>query len=338
MPNHVTRVFAAGPPATVLAYVLAPETLAGWTRALTPAEREYLAAPYGDLPEFGRLTGRGDTANLEMVLRTKPDLILDFGSVTPTYISLADRVQAQTGIPYVLIDGLFTNTAAALRLAGDILGVRERADQLAYAERTFGDIDALLAEVPEASRPRVYLARGPDGLETGPRASINTEIIERAGGVNVADAGGDRQDIAQVQLEQVLAWNPQVVVTWDDRFYRAVTADPAWASIAAVRDGRVALSPGLPFGWIDRPPSLNRLIGLRWLVGVLYPDRAAWDLRAETREFCTLLGLIPAQGGSVLLDGRPLQAFGRRELARRMAYVRLKLHPLSLPTPSLIWS
>ena len=114
MPNHVTRVFAAGPPATLLAYVLAPETLAGWTRALTPAEREYLAAPYGDLPDFGRLTGRGETANLEMVLRTKPDLILDFGSVTPTYISLADRVQAQTGIPYVLIDGLFTNTAAAL--------------------------------------------------------------------------------------------------------------------------------------------------------------------------------------------------------------------------------
>lgn len=289
VPDHVSRVFAAGPPATVLVYVLAPELLAGWSRAPTPAEREFLAPPYGELPELGRLTGRGDTANLEVVLGTKPDLILDFGSVTETYVSLADRVQAQTKVPYVLIDGRFADTGAALRLAGEILGVPERAERLAaYAERTFADIDGLLARIPEEQRARVYLARGPDGLETGLRGSINTEIIERAGGINVAGTGDDRQGIAQIQLEQVLAWNPQVIVTWDDRFYRAVSGDPSWANIDAVRGGRVALSPGLPFGWIDRPPSLNRLIGLRWLAGVLYPDRTGWDLRAETREFYRL--------------------------------------------------
>ena len=286
VPDRVSRVFAAGPPASVLVYVLAPELLAGWSRAPKPAEKEYLAAPYGELPELGRLTGRGDTANLEVVLRTKPDLILDFGSVTETYVSLADRVQSQTKIPYVLIDGRFANTSPALRLAGKILGVPERAERLAaYAERTFGEVDELLARIPEEQRARVYLARGPDGLETGLRGSINTEIIERAGGVNVAGAGDDQQGIAQVQLEQVHAWNPQVIVTWDDRFYRAVKTNPTWAGIDAVRGGHVALSPGLPFGWIDRPPSLNRLIGLRWLADVLYPDRTGWDLRAETREF-----------------------------------------------------
>lgn len=68
LPDRIERVFAAGPPASVLVYVLAPDKLLGWSRAATPAEREYLAAPYGDLPELGRLTGRGDTANLEVVL------------------------------------------------------------------------------------------------------------------------------------------------------------------------------------------------------------------------------------------------------------------------------
>ena len=289
VPDRVERVFAAGPPASVLVYALAPDKLAGWSRAPSPAEREFLAPPYGDLPELGRLTGRGDTANLEVVLAARPDLILDLGSVSETYVSLAGRVQDQTGIPYLLIDGRLADSAAALRLAGEILGVPERGGQLArYAEDTFARIDAALARVAPEARPRVYLARGPDGLETGLRGSINTEIIERVGGINVADAGADRQGIAQVQLEQVLAWNPDTIVTWDENFYRSVRTDPAWAGVAAVQAGRVWLSPGLPFGWIDRPPGLNRLIGLRWLAGLFYPDRAAIDLRAETREFYRL--------------------------------------------------
>jgi iron complex transport system substrate-binding protein len=99
IPDRIERVFAAGPPASVLVYVLAPEKLAGWSRAATPAERDYLAAVYGDLPGFGRLTGRGDTAKLEVVLKTTPDLIVDSGSISNTYASLAGCVQEQTGIP-----------------------------------------------------------------------------------------------------------------------------------------------------------------------------------------------------------------------------------------------
>lgn len=286
VPDRIERVFAAGPPASVLVYMLAPEKLAGWTRAPTPAERDYLAAPYRDLPELGRLTGRGDTANLEVVLATKPDLILDFGSIGNTYVSLADRVQAQTGIPYLLIDGRLANTTAALRLAGAALGVPERAEDLArYAEATFAAVDGVLARVPPDRRPRVYLARGPDGLETGLTGSINTEIIERVGAINVAAAGGGRDGLAKVQLEQILAWNPAAIVTWDQTFYRMVATDPAWAGVAAVAADNVFLSPGLPFGWIDRPPSLNRLIGLRWVSARLYPDLAAPDLRREAKEF-----------------------------------------------------
>ena len=165
----------------------------------------------------------------------------------------------------------------------------ERGERLAaYAEATFAAVDGVLAKVPPDRRPRVYLARGPAGLETGLRGSINTEIIERVGGVNVADAGADRQGIANVQLEQVLTWNPDRIITWDPTFFHAVIADPAWAQLAAVKAGHVDLSPGLPFGWIDRPPSLNRLIGLRWLAGLFYPDLMRQDLRADTIEFYRL--------------------------------------------------
>lgn len=289
VPDQVTRVFAAGPPASVLVYVLKPDALLGWPRALRAEERDYVAGPYRDLPETGRLTGRGGDANLEQVLRLKPDVILDFGSVRDTYISLADRVQAQTGIPYLLFDGRFDNTAASLRAVGAALGVAARGETLARdVEAGFAALDAAITEVPESQRPRVYLARGPDGLETGLKGSINTEIIERAGGRNVADPGDGRRGLVQASLEQVIVADPDTIVTWDRNFYRSVRTDPLWAGISAVRHGRVYLSPTAPFGWIDRPPSLNRMMGIKWLAGLFYPARLGANLRAQARDFYRL--------------------------------------------------
>ena len=114
VPARVERVFPAGPPAAIFLYTLAPELLLGWPRANRPEEREFLLPDIGSRPEVGRITGRGNTANLEVVLALKPDLILDVGSSSATYVSLADRVQQQTGIPYALLDGRFDGIAAGL--------------------------------------------------------------------------------------------------------------------------------------------------------------------------------------------------------------------------------
>lgn len=289
IPENVNTVFAAGPPASILVYIMKPEALTGWPRALRLEERDYIAAPYRDLPETGRLTGRGGEANLERVLEIQPDLIIDFGSVRDTYIDLANRVQEQTGIPYILIDGRFENTPEALRILGEALGVPERGEELAAdVEATFARIDAILEDVPEEERPRVYLARGPEGLETGMKGSINTEIIERAGGRNVADDGGATRGLVQASMEQVIVANPDTIVTWDPNFYDKVFDDPLWQGIDAVQTGRVYLSPTAPFGWIDRPPSLNRMMGLIWMAGLLYPEQWQGDLREDTRAFYKL--------------------------------------------------
>ncbi len=288
VPDRIDKVFAAGPPASILLYMVAPQKMTGWPNPPTAEERPYIAAPYRDLPALGRLTGRGGTANLEVVLKSRPDLILDFGSVRDTYVSLADNVQEQTKIPYVLIDGRFEATPAAIRLLGDVLGVRETAEKQAkYAEGVFAEIDAVVKATPPAQRPRVYLARGPDGLETGVIGSINTEIIERAGGRNVAEAAGQR-GLVRMSMEQVIVADPEIVITWDRNFFDRVFKDPLWTGIKAVREKRVYLSPTAPFGWIDRPPSLNRVIGLRWLAGLFYPDKLAGDLRETTRAFYRL--------------------------------------------------
>ena len=98
-------------------------------------------------------------------------------------------------------------------------------------------------------------------------------------------AGETHGGLANVSIEQVLLWNPDVIITIDQDFAARVRGDPAWAPVKAVRDGRVHLSPKLPFGWVDFPPCVNRLIGLWWLAKILYPDTFPEDLRALTRDF-----------------------------------------------------
>ncbi|MBR0713995.1 iron ABC transporter substrate-binding protein [Bradyrhizobium liaoningense] len=282
IPATVSRVFPAGPPASILLYTLAPELLLGWTRANRSEECAFLLPDICARPEVGRLTGRGNTANLESVIALKPDLILDVGSTTPTLVSLATRVQEQTGIPYALLDGRFDATAATYRLLGAL--TRRDAEPLAtYAEATLATITARVNRIPENERPRVYYARGPRGLETGLGGSINVETLEFLGARNVA--AEQKGGLATVSVEQVLAWNPAVIVTIDRDFAANVRSDAQWAGVTAVRDGRVHLSPKLPFGWVDFPPSVNRLIGLWWLAKILYPQHFPEDMRELTRDF-----------------------------------------------------
>ncbi|MFD2237594.1 iron ABC transporter substrate-binding protein [Aureimonas populi] len=307
IPGRVERVMAAGPPAAVLLYSLAPDKMAGWVTAPSEEARAFLAEPYRDLPAHGRLTGRGGTANVEAALAMRPDIILDVGTVDETYASLADRVQEQTGIPYVLIEGRFEGTVETIEKAGDLLGQEERAEQLAaYGREALARLDALLAQVPQDERPRVYYGRGPEGLETGVANSINTEVLEAVGAVNVARSAGSG-GLAGVSVEQVLAWDPDVILTLDPAFHASLAANPLWAGIAAVENGRVFRAPALPFGWFDAPPGINRLIGVSWLASVLYPDRFEDDLRGETAEFYRLfyrVDLTEEQLDTLLADAQ----------------------------------
>jgi iron complex transport system substrate-binding protein len=286
LPTRVERVLPAGPPASVDLLIVAPEKLVGLTRGLTPAEAAFLPAREGSLPGLGRLTGRGNTVNLENVVKSAPDLVVDLGYVSNTFVSLADRVQQQTGIPYVLIGGDLADTPATLRKLGTVLDVPTRAEALAdYAEATLALVKSRIAAVPPDRRPTVYIARGPRGLQTGVSGSINAEAIDLVGARNVATPSLGAHGLADVSMEQLLAWQPEFIIVVDPNFYQAVWHDPEWQQVAAVRAKHVYLAPALPFGWADEPPAANRLIGLRWLAKLLYPSLFPEDIRAEARRF-----------------------------------------------------
>jgi iron complex transport system substrate-binding protein len=199
-------VFPAGPPAAILLYTLAPDLLLGWPRANRPEECVYMLPDICARPEVGRITGRGNTANLEVVLALKPDLILDIGSVNPTFVSLAARVQEQTGIPYALLDGRFDAIAPTYRKLGELTHRQAAAEALArYADETMTTIKARVEKIPRPAPACLLRARAAwAGDRLG--GSINVETIDFLGAHNVA--AERKGGLAIVSVEQVLLWNP----------------------------------------------------------------------------------------------------------------------------------
>jgi iron complex transport system substrate-binding protein len=289
IPGPVRRVFPAGPPASVTLFTVAPEKMLGWTRAPSEAARPFIPKRYAELPELGRLTGRGNTVNLENVVKLAPDLVLDVGNTTDTYVSLANRVQAQTHIPDVLIAGHLAQTPQTLRILGGLLEVQQRADMLAlYAEAVLSRVQTQIAKIPRAERPSLYIARGPHGLESAVVGSIGSELVDLIGARNVVGKEAGPHTIVDVSPEQVLAWQPDVILTIDRRFHAAIRTDPVWRQLKAVQAGHIHFVPDLPFSWLDDPPAPNRLIGLLWLGKLLYPASFPQDIRAEARRFYAL--------------------------------------------------
>lgn len=279
----VRRVYAAGPPAAVLAYCLAPDKMLGWPYALSRAALDMLPSAQRNLPLVGRVAGRGSTIGYEGLMAMRPDLILDVGTVNDTYRSAAEQVASQTGIPYVLMAGDLRESPAQLRAAGRLLEAESRGELLArHAE-------SILESAAQARRqfsrsPTVYLARSADGMETGLAGSIHEQAFTLAGGRNVAHTATS-SGAARVSMEQLLAWDPDFIFTQDASFARQARQSPLWTRLRAVKEQRLYLVPMLPFGWVDVPPGINRLLGLRWLIDVFTHGQPSPGIESFAAEF-----------------------------------------------------
>lgn len=280
-PGRSGDVVAAGQPAALLIWATARERLAGWPRKPSVQDLSGLASGAQTLPELGALAGPGRPANLEAVAALKPSLVIDYGDTDLRNRAQGRRMQDRLGVTWRLIDGALTRIPEAFREAGVLLDAQDRAGGL--AEEAHEVLERWRRAPPG---PAFYYARGADGLETGFRGALATEVLEGAGWTNVAVGS---TDIGRVALEQVAAWDPEALVTLDAAFAQMARRHPVWA---LRRDGstrRILLLPARPFGWIDRPPSVNRLLGCAWLAS---PDDGTVAVAMLSRR---LYGMAPVE-------------------------------------------
>jgi iron complex transport system substrate-binding protein len=329
VPAGADAVLGTDPVGTTVLYTLAPDRLAGWNYTLTEAEKAFIPDEYEQLPDLGGWYGKSMTGSIEEILRHDIDVLVMMIGVDDAAVEQAERIEEATGIPVVILDGALSELEHAYEVLGRALGEQERAATLgAYCREAVDEVAGRAAKIPEAERTTVYYAEGLEGLETDPEGSLHTEVLSLAGGRNVADVpaapGGSR---TAVSLEQVLAWDPQLVVVGsnpgsDADSYETIRTARRWGVLGAVENGEVYEAPHGPFDWFDRPYSVNRVIGLQWFANLLYPGVFTFDIRERTREFYRLFYHVELTGEQ--LDW----------LLRRGTRGVDGLAPVPLPTPS----
>jgi iron complex transport system substrate-binding protein len=330
LPDRIGRVMAADQSAAVLVFVLAPEKLVGWSRPLTREQRAYLPAKFARLPVAGHLTGPTPTVAADAVGRLRPDLIIETGVVSPEAAARADAIQQQTRIPYILLDGGIQQIPDTLATVGAMLGVAERGQDLAHSARAAIDgLRGRLLITESTERPLVYYGRGFDGLETGLARSQAMAAIDQAGVINVAARLGSGE-LTRVTREQIFEWNPAIIIAQQRSFYNALQRDRGWRGLDAVTKKRDYLAPAEPFGWIDDPPGVNRIIGLPWLSALCYPDVYQEDLRASVREFYDQFYRIKLSDRQLEALVRPAEA-NAGETSRALGVPLLGAEPVPLP-------
>jgi iron complex transport system substrate-binding protein len=253
-------------------------------------------------PQLVGLPMPGDlsTANVEELLRLKPDVVF-VTNYAPA--AMIDQI-AQAGVPVVAISlsqgegveapklnptfadddvAYAEGLKAGVKLIGAIVGKSERADQLldyAFTKRKL--VQDRVAALPAGDRVRLYMAN-PD-LSTYGSGKYTGVIMARSGGVNVA--AGVR-GATKVSMEDILAWDPQVIFI-QDRY--APVADQirqgsAWQHVDAVKAGRIYITPEYVKPWGYPLPEALAL-GELWMAKTLYPDRFAdIDMQAEATAY-----------------------------------------------------
>jgi iron complex transport system substrate-binding protein len=243
----VGRVFAAGAPAEVLLYTLAPDKLVGRNRVPEGDALEFFPPAFRQPILIRQLPEVDNPADAELVA-LKPDAYIDYGTVNEDYIASVDAVQKRTGVPGIILDGQLSRIPAVYRRLGPVLGVG------AHGTRLADSADALLAKYRGAlsggAPVRVYLACSADGFQPCLADQSAGEQLAWLGGVNVA---GTRESAPRrpPSLDEIEP-SPQVIV---------ISGPPGVAAPVRTLRGvlskpfqRARTAAGAAVFWGSRPP------------------------------------------------------------------------------------
>lgn len=254
--------YPAGHPAALLILAIAPDLLAGWTR--TPGNQALPLLPpvTRRLPRVPRLPAGNLEWSVQAVRDSGAGLIVDVGGSTAP--ELAD-IAAAAGVDLLTLAGRLASTPEMVRRLGRALGRTERGQMLAEEVERWLDLTRRATMSPT----RIHYGCGPDALEVPVADTLARETFTHLG-LEMLPADSDGP-LARVTAADVTAFDPEWIVCLDEAAAGLIRADPAWRPVRAVAAGRVLASPAQPFLWLDRPPGINRMLGLLWLASRLRP-------------------------------------------------------------------
>lgn len=299
IPERIDSIYATGQPGVVMLYTTAPDQLMGWCLPLQESEADFIEPQYLSLPVLGLMQGSNNSANREEILRRAPNVLLTIEVIDDTTIAEVDRLQELLGIPIVMGDIALAQLPDCYRMVGELTGETDRAETLAtYCETTIAEAETIRNSIAPNDQKSVYYCQGSTGLQTAPKGTPHSEIIDLVGGENIINLPGNSGGRVNVNMEEILSADPEVIIlsysvghtdTRGQEMFKLMTQGQAgWNNVKAVRNDNVYPTPCLPYNWLDIPPSANRMIGISWLGHLLYPEQYDFDLREKVEEFYQL--------------------------------------------------
>ena len=291
IPENITKIAISGPLSQVYILPLAGDMLVGVSKAFAEDAEKYLPEEIFHKTEIGQLYGGKREMDLEALLAADPDVVIDIGQAKGSMAEDLTALTEQTGIPFIHVEASVSTAAEAYRMLGELLGREEKAEELAFwCETTYQNMNDLMAQVDadNARKTLLYclgergtnvIAEGSFHAETVNLMSQNLAVIE-----DVVSSG----DGNEVDLEQILLWNPDVIVFSYDSCYDSIAESAEWQSISAVENGNYYEAPYGPYGWLSSPPAVQSYLGMLWLGNLLYPEYVSYDLQEEVCEYYEL--------------------------------------------------
>ena len=287
VPVQIDRIAVSGPMAQIVLFALCPDKLVGISNAWDESAAQYLDTEYYNLPLLGQLYGGKGELNLETLLESGAQVVIDVGEAKGSIVEDLDALQEQTTIPFVHIDAALATMDETYTLLGDLLGMPDEAKTLAdYCRSTY---DRALTIADSVEKANLLYVTGDAGLNVIAQGSYHAEVIDLlSNNLAVVDDPSSKGTGNEVDMEQILNWNPDVILFAPDSVYDTMAGDAAWQGVTAIQNGAYYEVPMGPYNWMGFPPSVQRLLGMLWMAKVLYPEAADYDLYTEAAQYFKL--------------------------------------------------
>ncbi len=287
VPVNVEKVAVSGPLAQIVVFAMAPDKLVGIANAWDESAAQFLDTKYYDLPLLGQLYGGKGEMNLETLLAAAPDVVIDVGEPKGSIVEDMDALQEQTGIPFVHIDAYLASMDNTYAMLGDLLAMpneaQGRADYCRYA------YDRAVEIANSVEKANLLYITGDEGLNVIAKGSYHAEAIDLlANNLAVVEEPSSKGTGNEVDMEQILNWNPDVILFAPGSIYASVGSNENWQTVTAIKNGTYYEVPMGPYNWMGFPPSVQRLLGMTWMAKILYPDAADYDLYTEVSTYFQL--------------------------------------------------
>lgn len=287
LPTTIDKIAVSGSIAQIVLFALCPDRLVGVSGEWNAEALPFLDEKYLNLPKLGQLYGGKGDLNLETLLESGAQIVIDVGETKDSVAEDLDALTKQTGIPFVHIAAYTESMGDTYRMLGGLLGMEAEAERLAvYCEDVYKRAVDIAGSVEKTGV--IYLT-GSEGLNVIASGSYHAEILDLlTNNLAVVDEPSSKGTGNEVDMEQILVWDPDFIIFSPGSVYDTVAADGLWQNVRAISEGNYAESPIGPYNWMGFPASVQRLLGVMWMAKLLYPEAADYDLYEEAARYYEL--------------------------------------------------